>query len=45
MRDLIATLERDHFIDKEKIEGHNTIVKALNEDLKRISSDNGNLQR
>jgi hypothetical protein len=34
MKDLVANLQRDHFIDKEKINGNDEIVRLLNEELK-----------
>jgi hypothetical protein len=36
---MLANLQRDHFIDKEKIEGNDHVVRTLNNELKLINAE------
>jgi hypothetical protein len=45
MKDLVANLQRDHFIDKEKINGNDEIVRSLNEELKQRMAEGASIQK
>ena len=39
LKEMLGNLQRDHFIDKEKIEGNDQIVRTLNNELKLVNAE------
>lgn len=42
---MLTNLQRDHFIDKEKIEGNDHIVRRLNDELKLLNVECASQQK